>query len=92
MPSPEPRNGPEATGLFGSRRRGGIGPLVARAQARVRVVGVLIPGTADDPLFRPAMAHPTGMGQLGWTIGCNVRIETRWAVGTADIVDMSPNW
>ena len=87
MPSPEPRSGHEATGIF--RPCSGVAtswPLVARAQARVRVVGVLIPGTADDPLFQARYgAFLQALGQLGWTIGRNLRIDTRWAVGVADI-------
>ena len=62
-----------------------IAPFPARAQQRerMRVVGVLLPATADDPAMQARVgAFLQGLGQLGWAIGRNVRIDTRWA--TAD--------
>ena len=79
------------------RRRefiGGLGgtigmPLVARAQERERIrrIGLLIPATADDVEFQIRIgAFLQGLQQSGWTIGRNVRIDTRWATAnTADI-------
>ena len=57
-------------------------PLTARAQqgSRVRRIGVLIPATADDADYQARVgAFLQGLQQLGWTIGQNVRIDTRWA-------------
>ena len=61
-------------------------PLAARAQQpdRVRRVGVLLPATADDAEFQARMgAFHQGLALLGWTIGRNVRIDTRWATTDA---------
>ena len=61
-------------------------PLAARAQQgeRVRRIGVLLPATADDPVWQTRFgAFLQGLQQSGWTIGHNVRIDTRWATITA---------
>src|SRR5262245_30186987 len=64
-------------------------PLAARAQQRerVRLIGVLLPATADDVEFQVRIAaFHQGLQQSGWTIGRNVRIDTRWATtGAAEI-------
>ena len=57
-------------------------PLAARAQQpeRVRRVGVLLPAAADDAAFQARIgAFLQGLQQLGWMIGRNVQIDTRWA-------------
>jgi putative ABC transport system substrate-binding protein len=58
-------------------------PLAARAQQqpeRMRRVGVLLPAAADDPEFQARLAaFHQGLALLGWTIGRNVRVDTRWA-------------
>ncbi len=62
-------------------------PLSARAQQgeRMRRVGVLLPAAADDAEFQAWVgAFLQGLGQLGWTIGRNVRIDIRWATANAD--------
>ena len=62
-------------------------PLAARAQQRERMrqVGMLLSGTADDAVFQTWVgAFLEGLAQLGWVIGRNVRIETRWAGSKAD--------
>jgi putative ABC transport system substrate-binding protein len=59
-------------------------PLAARAQQgdRMRRIGVLLPAAADDSQFQTFVgAFLQGLGQLGWTIGRNVRIDTRWTAG-----------
>jgi putative tryptophan/tyrosine transport system substrate-binding protein len=59
-------------------------PFAARAQQtnRMRRVGVLIPQSDSDPVWRSlAMAFATRLGELGWIDGNNVRIEVRWANG-----------
>ena len=62
------------------------GPFAARAQQgdRVRRIGVLMPASADDPEFQARVgAFLQGLALLGWTIGRNVRIDTRWATANA---------
>src|SRR5262245_16341832 len=57
-------------------------PLAARAQQpeRMRHIGILLPGAADDPEYQARVgAFLQALGQLGWSIGRNVRIDTRWA-------------
>jgi ABC-type uncharacterized transport system substrate-binding protein len=61
-------------------------PLAARAQQgeRMRRIGVLLPAAADDPEFQARIAaFHQGLALLGWTIGRNVRIDTRWATANA---------
>jgi putative ABC transport system substrate-binding protein len=61
-------------------------PLAARAQQpeRMRRIGVLLPAAADDALFQTWVgAFLQGLAVLGWTIGRNVRIDTRWATANA---------
>ena len=62
-------------------------PLAARAQQRERLrrIGVLMNITADDPEAQSRMtALVQELGQLGWTDGRNIRIDTRWAAADAD--------
>jgi putative ABC transport system substrate-binding protein len=57
-------------------------PLAARAQQgeRARHIGVLLPAAADDPDFQAWFgAFLQELAQLGWNIGRNVRVDTRWA-------------
>ncbi len=64
-------------------------PLTAHAQQgeRMRRIGVLLPAAADDALYQARMtAFLGGLQQLGWTDGRNVRIDTRWAAGDADLI------
>ncbi len=59
-------------------------PLAARAQQgeRMRRIGVFFPGAADDPEYQARnAAFLQGLGELGWTVGRNVRIDTRWGAG-----------
>jgi putative ABC transport system substrate-binding protein len=61
-------------------------PLTARAQQpeRMRRIGILLPATADDPEFQARVgAFHQALALLGWTIGRNVRIDTRWATANA---------
>jgi putative tryptophan/tyrosine transport system substrate-binding protein len=62
-------------------------PLTVHAQqdGRVRLIGVLLPNTADDPQGAVRMASfVQELQRLGWTDGRNVRIETRWGGGDSD--------
>jgi len=61
-------------------------PAVAWAQQgeRVRRVGVLLPAVADDLVFQAWFgAFLQQLALLGWTIGQNVRVDTRWASSNA---------
>jgi putative ABC transport system substrate-binding protein len=61
-------------------------PLAARAQQpdRVRRIGILLPAAADDPAWQARVgAFLQGLGQLGWAIGRNLQIDTRWATTDA---------
>jgi putative tryptophan/tyrosine transport system substrate-binding protein len=61
-------------------------PLAARAQQgnRVRSIGILLPAAADDSRLQAWVgAFLQGLALLGWTIGRNVRIDTRWAGANA---------
>jgi len=60
--------------------------FVARAQDKVRRIGVLLPATADDAEFQTRLgAFQQGLQKLGWEIGRNVRIDSRWATNATDI-------
>src|SRR6516165_5208573 len=62
-------------------------PLATRAQQpqRVRRIGVFMPGTADDPEYQARnAAFLQGLGELGWIVGRNVRIDYRWGAGDVD--------
>jgi ABC-type uncharacterized transport system substrate-binding protein len=62
--------------------------LVAHAEQseRMRRIGVLMPSGAENPEYQLWVgAFLQEMSQLGWNIGRNVRIETRWAATNADI-------
>jgi putative tryptophan/tyrosine transport system substrate-binding protein len=62
---------------------GAVGwPLAARAQQRepMRRIGILLPAAADDAVFQARLAaFHQALALLGWIIGRNVRIDTRWA-------------
>jgi ABC-type uncharacterized transport system substrate-binding protein len=61
-------------------------PFVARAQEKVRRIGVLLPATTDDAEFQVRHgAFQQGLQKLGWEIDRNVRIDSRWATTSADI-------
>src|SRR5262249_37136177 len=58
-----------------------VWPLATRAQHQpVKHVGILLPATADDPVFQARLAaFYQELALFGWSIGRNVRIEIRWA-------------
>src|SRR4051794_33498447 len=61
-------------------------PLAARAQqdGRMRRIDILLPATADDAEYQVRVgAFLQGLALLGWTLGRNVRIDTRWATPNA---------
>jgi putative tryptophan/tyrosine transport system substrate-binding protein len=64
-------------------------PVAARAQQadRMRRIGVLLPAAADNADFQVWVgAFQQGLALLGWNIGRNVRIDTRWATGDPAII------
>jgi putative ABC transport system substrate-binding protein len=64
-------------------------PVVARAQQpeRMRRIGVLLGIAANDPDAQTRLAaFVQTLQQLGWTDGRNVRIDTRWASGDAELI------
>jgi len=64
-------------------------PLAARAQQgeRMRRVGVHMTLAANDPEGQTRFgAFLQGLQESGWSIGRNVRIDTRWAAGNADAI------
>ena len=62
-------------------------PLAARAQSeRMRRIGVLTPFAADDSESMTRIAaFLQGLGELGWAVGRNVRIDYRWSAGDPDL-------
>jgi putative tryptophan/tyrosine transport system substrate-binding protein len=61
-------------------------PLAARAQPaeRMRRIGILLPAATDDAAWQARVgAFHQGLGQLGWNIGRNLQIDTRWATSNA---------
>jgi len=61
-------------------------PLTVRAQQAepMRRVGILLAATADDTEFQAWVgAFAQELQKLGWSIGQNVRIDTRWATADA---------
>ena len=62
--------------------------LMAHAEQseRMRRIGVLMPSGAENPEYQLWVgAFLQELSQLGWSIGRNVRIDTRWAATNADI-------
>jgi putative tryptophan/tyrosine transport system substrate-binding protein len=61
-------------------------PSAARAQQdeRIRRIGIILPAAADDPEYQTRVAaFHQALALLGWTIGRNVRVDTRWATANA---------
>ena len=87
MLSPEPRGGHEAARIFRLFRWGGVhGRLSAHAQQRERMrhIGLLLPWPRTTQNFRRGSERSCrGLQQVGWTLGRNVRIDTRWARSNA---------
>ena len=60
-------------------------PLAARAQERVRRIGVLINLPADDPEGQSRNAALLrGLQELGWIDGRNIKIDYRWGADSVD--------
>jgi putative ABC transport system substrate-binding protein len=73
----------EFINLFGSAAA--AWPLAARAQqpSRMRRIGVLMSTTAEDGQARHA-AFVQELQHLGWQVGNNVQIDTRWGAGDTE--------
>jgi len=62
-------------------------PLAVRAQQSERMRRVAVLMSVDNPEARTNhAAFVQSLKQLGWVDGQNVRIETRWADGTASLI------
>jgi putative tryptophan/tyrosine transport system substrate-binding protein len=64
-----------------------VWPLAARAQQpeRMRRIGVLMSGSADDSAaLAQISAFAQGLQERGWSVGVNVRIDYRWGAGDVD--------
>ena len=60
-------------------------PLAARAQQAMRRVAIINVRLETDPLGQSQFkAFLQGFERLGWTDGRNVRIDVRWAGGSAE--------
>jgi putative ABC transport system substrate-binding protein len=61
-------------------------PLQPGAQQpeRARRIGIILPAASDDTEFQARVgAFLQALALLGWTIGRNMRVETRWATTNA---------
>src|SRR5262249_39516332 len=62
-------------------------PIAALAQQgeRMRRIGALMNLAADDPLSVARIrAFEQALQQLGWTVGGNIKIESRWGAGGSE--------
>ena len=77
-------------------------PLEAGAQQdrRMRRIGAFSPGVADDPEYQARnAAFLQGLGELGWIVGRNLRIDYRWGAGdyerframAAELIELNPD-
>ena len=77
-------------------------PLAARAQSpeRVRRIGILTQGAANDPETTARVtAFVQGLQQSGWSVGRNARIDYRWGNGenalirkyAAELIALTPD-
>ena len=61
-----------------------VQPHATHAQQRVRRMAVLLPATPDDSAWQARLtAFHQALAVLGWTIGRNINIDTRWASSDA---------
>jgi ABC-type uncharacterized transport system substrate-binding protein len=64
-----------------------VWPVAARAQQveRMRRIGVLMNLAPDDPEGQARITvFAQGLQEMGWIVGRNVRVDTRWGGGGAD--------
>ena len=82
-----PVRGPNRRAFIAGLASAAAWPLMALAQqpGRVRRIGVLMSVAADNPEGQARLAaFVKGLQQLGWSVGNNVQIETRWGAGDAE--------
>ena len=90
MPCPEPEGGHEAAGNHRDARRR-CGSRVAARSACTTGRALAPHRSANGPgprrygIVTSHRSVPAGLQQLGWTEGRNVRIDTRWTAGNADL-------
>ena len=63
-------------------------PVAARAQQaeQMRRIGVLLSAAADDPDGQAGIAaFNQALQQLGWAVGGQLRIDTRWGQNDEDL-------
>src|SRR5215471_1330477 len=71
-------------GIAGSAAAWPFAALAQQAE-RMRRIGVLMNAAADDPEGQARIAaFHQGLQELGWTLGRNARIDTRWGAFDAD--------
>src|SRR6516165_7749022 len=66
-----------------------VWPPAARAQQRERMrrIGVLAQGAADDPETAARVtAFVQGLQEAGWSVGRNARIDYRWGGGNNALI------
>jgi len=57
-------------------------PLAARAQQKVRRIGIMMNLAADDPEGQARVAaFLQGLQEAGWVVGRNAQIDIRWGMG-----------
>jgi putative tryptophan/tyrosine transport system substrate-binding protein len=64
-------------------------PLAAHGQqhGQMRRIGILLPATANDAQYQARVgAFLQALALLGWTIGRNVQVDTRWS--TANVAEV----
>src|SRR5262245_52587430 len=75
-------------------------PIAARAQERVRRVGVLMHTASDEPESQTNIAaFLQGLQEAGWAVGRNLRIDYRWSAAdrirlrryAAELVALNPD-
>ena len=78
---------------WAARRRGRWWQVRSSA-ARMRRIGILLNASSDDPQYQAWVgAFLQELALLGWAIGRNVRIDTRWAgANAAEFADTRQNW
>jgi len=65
-------------------------PPVARAQQRVRRIGLLMTMAETEPEAQACLtSFRAGLQQLGWTEGHNIKIDYRFAAGDPDRLQSS---
>jgi putative ABC transport system substrate-binding protein len=86
--------------ILGGAAASWSGKAQAQQGERVRRIGILLPAAPDDTRFPDWVgAFLQALAELGWTIGRNVRIDTRWATGkpaeirrhAAELVALAPD-